>query len=118
MPKEIRNPKSETPCTCAGAWADAWNFRRVESEAAVGALILREDAACENRPREHDLMERTARFGEAIVKLAPCGENKPMKLNRNKYRAISEPAFRISGFGFHSDFGFRISDFPPCFSPA
>jgi four helix bundle protein len=66
MPKQVRNPSSES-----APWLDD----RLESsafwvwadDASGEAMVLREDAPPAQAPRS-DLMERTALFGEAVVR--------------------------------------------------
>ena len=66
MPKEIRKPKSEGPSvddvlgldTAFWSWGD---------EAGTAAAVLRDG---EGKLPPRDLMERTAQFGEAIIRFA------------------------------------------------
>jgi four helix bundle protein len=77
MPKEIRNLKSEMPGdvdVVLGADSAFWNW----GEASDAGSVLREDGNL--RPMPPDLMERTAQFGEAIirfVKKIPRGSQHP-----------------------------------------
>jgi four helix bundle protein len=66
-PKEIRRPKSEWEnaipaigVSCVSGWGD---------QTDSGAMALREDGSYSKEPRQ-DLAERTARFGEAVIKFA------------------------------------------------
>ncbi len=67
MPKEIRNPKSEGLSVMEGVLVEDsafWSWgEKVERE----AMVLREG---EGKPLPPDLMERTAQFGEAIIRFA------------------------------------------------
>ena len=66
MPKEIRNPKSE--------WARSdWEMRSEDSDFwqwgednSGNSLMLHEDSSSGSLPG--DLLERTARFGEAVIR--------------------------------------------------
>jgi|SRR5438552_18551343 len=61
-PKETRNPKSEIVENASEFWV--WG-----NEEANGVLVLQENSSGTG-PGPFDLMERTARFGEAIIKFA------------------------------------------------
>jgi four helix bundle protein len=78
MPKQIRNPSSE-----AAAQTDAGTrisrFWIWGDHTGATSMILREGTP-EEQPPPENLMERTARFGEAIVrfvKRVPRGSNYP-----------------------------------------
>jgi len=65
MPKEIRNPKSEIPNAFASVFGEDsvfWGWGTGPEE-----VILREGDGAE-RPAPRDLMERTAEFGEAVIR--------------------------------------------------
>ena len=66
MPKQLRNPKpkSEAPGIFHDAFAQDSAFWGWGGESA---MILRDDGA-PGRPMPRDLMERTAEFGEAIIR--------------------------------------------------
>ena len=67
-PKEIRNPKSESRGVVVGLGGDSefWNWG---DGCGTEPLLLREDAP-PAEPPPRDLGERTAQFGEAIVRFA------------------------------------------------
>jgi four helix bundle protein len=72
MPKKIRNPKSERRLEAfdAASCEDAPFFRWAELEpTSERALVLREDTNQTPGP-PRDLMERTAKFGEAVIGFA------------------------------------------------
>jgi four helix bundle protein len=75
MPKEIRNPKSESPRSPILLGCDAsafWEWGHKETE-----LILREDTT-ESHAGPPDLMERTAQFGEAVIRFAKSIPQNPV----------------------------------------
>jgi four helix bundle protein len=65
---ETRNPKSESHkgATGTGQDSECWAW---EKDRVTNTLALREEAPSPNRPLK-DLGERTAQFGEAIVRFA------------------------------------------------
>jgi four helix bundle protein len=67
-PKETRNPKSESRDAEMGPGEDSefWNWG---DDCLTNALVLREDAPPSGRPLK-DLGERTAQFGEALIRFA------------------------------------------------
>jgi four helix bundle protein len=67
-PKEIRSPKSESDDAEAMPGQDS-EFWKWGEECNANALALKEDALPADRPLK-GLGERTAQFGEAIVRLA------------------------------------------------
>jgi four helix bundle protein len=70
MPKEIRNPKSDWRFVLDEAQHDGSASWKWGAEHAHGreTLILRENVSSNRSP--NDLMERTAQFGEAIIRFA------------------------------------------------
>ena len=63
MTKAQRKPKSQVPSQFAGWWGED-----VES---FGTMLLRDGNGNGNaKPDKYDLEERTARFGEAIIRFA------------------------------------------------
>ncbi len=69
MPKEIRYSKSESRRPAENILrADADFYAWGDSDQSSG-LVLREDAETQ-RLKTNDLMERTAKFGEAVIRLA------------------------------------------------
>lgn len=66
MPKEFRNPKSECLSVddVLGEDSAFWNWGE---ESANAEMVLRDG---EGKPPPPDLMERTAQFGEAIIRFA------------------------------------------------
>jgi four helix bundle protein len=67
-PKEARNPKSESGCV-NGDLTHGSEFWTWGDDPLTDSLVLREEAAPAKRPRQ-DLGERTAQFGEAVVRFA------------------------------------------------
>jgi four helix bundle protein len=65
-PKEIRNPKSESRGAEIGLGGDS-GFWGWGEDCSAEAVVLREDALSAEHPRK-DLGERTAQFGESIVR--------------------------------------------------
>jgi len=65
MPKEIRNPKSELPNVFADGVGEDSAFWGWGTDSAEVKWRERSDA---ERPAHRDLMERTAEFGEAIIR--------------------------------------------------
>jgi len=63
MPKEIRNPNAEWPSVPDDAEREDSEFWTWGNERSAGAMLLREGSAA-------DLMERTAKFGEVIIRFA------------------------------------------------
>jgi hypothetical protein len=66
MPKEMRNPRLEARFPMAverGSAPWAWD------DSTYGEMVLREDGPARESPRR-GLMERTARFGEAVIRFA------------------------------------------------
>ena len=79
MPKEIRNPKSDRCSAPDGPERDNSAFWEWAGEPESEAMVLREGPTSDGMPHK-DLMERTAQFGEAIVrfvKKVPRGPNHP-----------------------------------------
>jgi four helix bundle protein len=70
MPKEIRNPKSDWRFVLDEAQHDGSAFWKWAEEHVYGreTSILRESASSSRS--SNDLMERTAQFGEAIIRFA------------------------------------------------
>jgi len=67
MPKELRNPKSEGQSVGDDALGEGSAYRSWGGEVGSEGLVLRDGDA---EPPPPDLMERTAQFGEAIVRVA------------------------------------------------
>jgi four helix bundle protein len=66
-PKEARNPKSESGGSGIGAQdSEAWSWG---DDCSSEALVLREGSLSAGHPLK-DLGERTAQFGEAVVRFA------------------------------------------------
>ncbi|MGO8928602.1 MAG: four helix bundle protein [Limisphaerales bacterium] len=66
-PKEGRNPKSE--CSSARSIPDVCSdFWRWADETSIEPLMLKEEPAV--TPPPEDLAERTARFGESVIRFA------------------------------------------------
>jgi four helix bundle protein len=68
MPKETRNPKSEPRHglhDVLGADSAFWNW----GDETNGAIVLKDSAMADGQP-PRDLMERTAQFGEAIIRFS------------------------------------------------
>jgi four helix bundle protein len=79
MPKEIRNPKSDRCGVPDGPKHDHSAFWEWAGEPESEAMILREGPSSDGM-RPKDLTERTAQFGEAIVRFVkkiPRGPNHP-----------------------------------------
>jgi len=68
MPKEIRYPNSESLSVVDDAPGEASVFRNWGDECGEAAMLLREDGQSKPVP-PLDLMERTALFGEAVIRL-------------------------------------------------
>jgi four helix bundle protein len=68
MPKEIRYPKSESRKTFHNVVREDKDFY-VWGDGAGGGFVLREETGLENF-KTNDLMERTAKFGEAVIRFA------------------------------------------------
>jgi four helix bundle protein len=69
MPKEIRNPKSESRRSLVhveGGTSALWDS---DDGMGEGEMTLREGSPGERVP-PHDLMERTAQLGEAVIRFA------------------------------------------------
>jgi len=66
-PKETRNPKLERPehDTAPRQEAESWTW----ADEADGPIVLKEDVQAASPP-PRDLEERTAKFGEAIIRFA------------------------------------------------
>ena len=67
MPKEIRNPKSEGRSAVNGVLVKDSAFWSWADKAGREAMVLRDG---EGKPVPPDLMERTAQFGEVIIRFA------------------------------------------------
>ena len=67
MPKEIRYPKSESRRAPQGAIREDMDFYAWGD--GGGGFVLREETGQENF-KTNDLMERTAKFGEAVIRFA------------------------------------------------
>ena len=67
MPKEIRYSKSESQKTPDGAIREDKDF--YARGYGGGGFVLREETGQENF-KTNDLMERTAKFGEAVIRFA------------------------------------------------
>lgn len=68
LKSKVRSPKSEVigPCDWLTAESAFWFWGE---EAGVEAMVMREDASAAPKP-PFDLEERTAQFGEAVVRFA------------------------------------------------
>jgi hypothetical protein len=62
-----KDPREETPLVGSGADLASWEERFWTDAADCEAAVLREDFA---NGKPYDLEERTARFGEAIIRFA------------------------------------------------
>jgi len=62
MNKAQRKPNAKVPSQITG-WRD-------EEEESLGAMLLRDGNGGSKKPDKYDLEERTARFGEAIIRFA------------------------------------------------
>ena len=69
MPKEIRNPKSDWRTVLDEAEREDLAFGTWGDEFGQNRVILRESGSISSMPLR-DLMERTAKFGEAIILFA------------------------------------------------
>jgi four helix bundle protein len=69
MPKEIRNPKSESRRVPQGAICEDRDFYAWGDDGDDDRFVLREETGPENF-KTNDLMERTAKFGEAVIRFA------------------------------------------------
>ena len=67
-PKEVRSAKAEGEASGEVA-LDGAEFWSWGDEVEAGAMMLRDEGGVA-RPAPQDLMERTARFGEAIIRFA------------------------------------------------
>jgi four helix bundle protein len=67
MPKEIRNPKSDWRSVLEEAGREGSAFWTWGHEGGAEPMELREESASNGTPKR-DLMERTALFGEAIIR--------------------------------------------------
>src|SRR6058998_547771 len=88
MPKEIRNPKSDRCSAPDGPERDNSAFWEWAGEPDSEAMVLREGPTSDGMPHK-DLMERTAQFGEAIVrfvKKVPRAESSREQLARRPTR--------------------------------
>ena len=81
-PKESRNPKSECGSTSgiADVRSDSWRWG---DESSTKSLVLKEESPVP--PPPEDLGERTARFGESIIRFA-----KKIPRNAVNYRLIDQ----------------------------
>jgi four helix bundle protein len=69
MPKEVRNPKSEVRRVVDDACAEDSAFWTWGDEASTDPMVLCDAESAGGLPPV-DLMERTAQFGEAIIRFA------------------------------------------------
>jgi hypothetical protein len=69
MPKEIRYSKSELRKTLHDVVREDKDFYAWGDGSDRDELVLREEAERQNF-KTNDLMERTAKFGEAVIRLA------------------------------------------------
>src|SRR5688572_969769 len=69
MPKEIRNPRSDWRSVLDAALCKDSAFWTWGNDPGGHSMVLRENAM-PNGASPRDLMERTAQFGEAIVRFA------------------------------------------------
>jgi four helix bundle protein len=69
MPKEIRYSKSESQKTPDGAIREDKDFYAWGDDGGDGRFVLREATELQNF-KTNDLMERTAKFGEAVIRFA------------------------------------------------
>ena len=63
MKKAQRNPKAEVPILATGSWDEGM-------ESSEEMLLRDGNGASPEKPVKYDLEERTARFGEAIIRFA------------------------------------------------
>jgi hypothetical protein len=63
MKKAQRKPKAEVPILATGSWSEGM-------ESSEEMLLRDGNGASPEKPVKYDLEERTARFGEAIIRFA------------------------------------------------
>jgi len=81
MPKKIRRPKSDrriVPSDAGSSDGAFFDWAEAVAPSQARALILREDAEPSGPP--WDLMERTAQFGEAVIRFAKTIPTTPANL--------------------------------------